>query len=140
MKKATLSSCAIVLVSGEIEKAASYYRDVLGFRVVEHYDFEEKFATLYRDSVEIIFVQAKFGIVQSNRTRYGAGFDAYLVPENPEAVQAFYTEIRDRGAKIVQEPTLTTYGSLEFVFEDLEGRLIGIGCIKDEGTFFGKVG
>ena len=140
MKKATLSSCAIVLVSGEIEKTVGYYRDVLGFRVVEHYDFEEKFAALYRDSVEIIFVQAKFGTMQSNRARYGAGFDAYLVPENPEAVQAFYTEIQNRRAKIVQELTLTAYGSLEFTLEDIEGRLIGIGCIKDERTFFGKVG
>ena len=140
MNKSKLSSCAIVLVSGKIEKAASYYRDVLGFRIVEHYDFEEKFAALYRDSIEIIFVQAKFGTMQSNRARYGAGFDAYLVPENPEAVQAFYTEIQNRRAKIVQELTLTAYGSLEFTLEDIEGRLIGIGCIKDERTFFGKVG
>ena len=32
---------------------------------------------------------------------------------------------------------LTSYGSREFVFADLDGHLIGVGLIKDESTFFG---
>jgi catechol 2,3-dioxygenase-like lactoylglutathione lyase family enzyme len=140
MKKTKLSSCAIVFVTNDIEKTANYYRNVLGFRVVEHYDRKEKFAALYLDSVEIILVQAQFGSIQSNQVRYGAGFDAYLVPESPEAVEIFYDEIRTNGAKITQKPAMTTYGSLEFVFEDIEGRLIGVGCIKNEATFLGEIG
>jgi hypothetical protein len=38
MKPPELSSCAIVFVTPEIEKTAGYYRDVVGFRVVEHFD------------------------------------------------------------------------------------------------------
>jgi len=140
MDEAKLSNCAIVFVTLEIAKTATYYQDVLGFKVVEHYDRQEKFAALYRDSIEIILVQAQFGSIQSNRERYGAGFDAYLVPESPEAVEAFYKEIRARGAKIAQKPGMTTYGSVEFVLEDIEGRLIGVGCIKNEATFFGEIG
>ena len=140
MNNAKLNSCAIVFVTTDLGKTSNYYRDVLGFRVVEHHGRKEKFAALYRDSVEIILVQAQFGSIQSNREKYGAGFDAYLVPESPEAVEAFYEEIRARGAKITQQPGITTYGSLEFVLEDIEGRLIGVGCIKNEATFYGEIG
>jgi len=140
MNNAKLNSCAIVFVTTDLGKTSNYYRDVLGFRVVEHHGRKEKFAALYRDSVEIILVQAQFGSIQSNREKYGAGFDAYLVPECPEAVEVFYEEIRARGAKIAQQPGMTTYGSLEFVLEDIEGRLIGVGCIKNEATFFGEIG
>lgn len=127
----------MVLVTPRIENTAGYYRDVLGFRVVEHYAQPEKFAALYRDAVEIVLVQSQFGTVRSNRAQYGAGYDAYLVPESPAAVDTFYAEIKARGAKIAQPPARTSYGSREFVLEDVDGRLIGVGCIEDEATFFG---
>jgi len=120
MNNAKLSSCAIVFVTTDLVSTSNYYRDVLGFKVVEHYDRQEKFAALYRDSIEIILVQAQFGSIRSNREKYGAGFDAYLVPESPEAVETFYEEIRARGARIAQRPDMTSYGSLEFVLEDIE--------------------
>jgi catechol 2,3-dioxygenase-like lactoylglutathione lyase family enzyme len=138
MSNSKLSSCAIVLVTPEIEKTASYYRGILGFRIVQHYNRQEKFAALYRDSVEIVLVQAQYGSVRSNLVNYGAGYDAYLVPENPDAVEAFFLEIQARGAKIMQPPAVTSYGSLEFVFEDIDGRSIGVGCIRDDDTFFGN--
>ncbi len=136
MPNAKLSSCAIVFVTPNIELTAQYYHDVLGFRVVEHYQRVEKFAALYRDAVEIVLVQAAYGTVQSNQTRYGAGYDAYLVPESIEAVRAFHDEIAARGALIVQPPVLTSYGSIEFVFEDCDGRRLGVGLIRDETVFF----
>ena len=138
MSDPRLSSCAIVFVTPDIEKAARYYRDILGFRVVEHYNRQEKFAALYRDAVEVVLVQSQHRTVKPNRENYGAGYDAYLVPESAEAVDAFYLEIKARGAKIVQPPAMTTYGSCEFVFEDIDGRLIGVGRISDEGAFFGS--
>ena len=137
MSDAKLSSCAIVFVTPDIKRAVHYYHDVLGFRAVEHYQQAEKFAALYRDAVEIVLVQAAFGTIQSNQVRYGAGYDAYLVPESIEAVRTFHDEIAARGAKIVQPPILTSYGSIEFVFEDIDGRRIGVGLIKDENVFFG---
>jgi len=138
MGKSRLSSCAIVFVTPDIESAATYYQDILGFRVVEHYDRQEKFAALYRDAVEIVLVQAQHRTVKSNLENYGAAYDAYLVPESVEAVDAFYLEIRAKGAKIVRPPTMTAYGSREFMFEDIDGRLIGVGRIRDKETFFGS--
>jgi uncharacterized glyoxalase superfamily protein PhnB len=134
--KARLDNVAPVLVSRDLRRTVEYYRDVLGFEGVEHYEAEEPFAALYRDSVELVAVQAKGGKVESNRARYGAGYDVYLDPEDLAGVDLLYRELVERGARIVREPETTPYGSYEFVLEDVDGRLIGIGRIADEAVFF----
>ncbi|MFB3895044.1 MAG: VOC family protein [bacterium] len=131
-----LVNLAAVFVTPDIKRTAIYYRDILGFRVVEHYDNAEPFAALYRDEVEIIIVRSQFGEVLSNQKRFGAGYDVYLSPESVEGVDTLYSEFKEKGAKIVSSPALTPYGSREFVIEDIDGRLIGIGCIKHRDVFF----
>jgi catechol 2,3-dioxygenase-like lactoylglutathione lyase family enzyme len=136
MNQAVLSSCAITFVVPNIEKTASYYHEVVGFRVVRHYENAEKFAALYRDAIEIVLIEAKFGSVQNNRETYGAGFDAYFVPETVEAVRTFYDELTANGAAIVDSLDMTGYGSSEFSFRDCDGRIIGVGRISDKNIFF----
>lgn len=131
-----LINLAAVFVTPDIKRTAAYYKDILGFSVVEHYDNAEAFAALYRDEVEIIIVQSRFGEILSNKKRHGAGYDVYLSPESVEGVDTLYLEFKEKGAKIVNPPTLTPYGSREFVIEDIDGRLIGIGCIKHRDVFF----
>jgi uncharacterized glyoxalase superfamily protein PhnB len=135
-KQTRLENIAAVFISSDLRQTARYYRDVFGFRVVEHYEAEEAFVALYRDSVEIVVVQSKRGEVESNTARYGAGFDAYIDPKNLEGVDLIFAELKEKGARIVSEPALTPYGSYEFVVEDVDGRLIGIGRIRDEDVFF----
>jgi uncharacterized glyoxalase superfamily protein PhnB len=75
--------------------------------------------------------------LRSNRANFGAGFDAYLVPENAEeAVRAIYAEVQGRGVRIVQPLGLTPYGNYEFELKDIDGRVIGIGHIQEPQTFF----
>jgi len=136
MDKARLANVAPVLVSRDIRRTTAYYRDVLGFDAVEHYESAEPFATLYRDSVELVVVQAARGRVEPNHERYGAGYDVYLDPEDLAGVDLLYEELRGKGAQIVAAPAATPYGSYEFVLEDIDGRRVGIGRIKDEGVFF----
>ena len=138
MNPTKLTSSAIVFVCPDVEKTALFYRDQVGFRMVAHFDLAEKFAALYRGGIEIIAVQAKFGSIQSNRERYGAGYDAYLVPENADVVFDFYHELVAARVEIDQEPFRTSYGSNEFSFRDCDGRIIGVGCIQDKEVFFGK--
>jgi catechol 2,3-dioxygenase-like lactoylglutathione lyase family enzyme len=134
--KARLDNAAAVFITPDVRRTAEYYRDVLGFTVVEHYDAVEVFAAIYRDSVEILLVQAKHGHFQPNGVRYGAGFDIYLDPDTVEGVDSMHEELKAKGARIVSEPAMTAYGSYEFVVEDVDGRLIGIGRIRDRDTFF----
>jgi len=136
LRKARLNSAAAVFITPDVRRTAEYYRDVLGFRVVEHYDAEEAFAAIYRDSIEILLVQARRGEFAPNRVRYGAGFDIYLAPGTLQGVDALHAEWKAKGARIQHEPAMTSYGTYEFVVEDADGRLIGIGQIRDPETFF----
>jgi predicted lactoylglutathione lyase len=138
MSHAKLVNAVIVFVASDARKTAQYYRDVLGFRVVEHFDKAQAFAALYRDEIEMIIVQSRYGNVVSNQERYGAGYDAYIDPEEIEDVDTLYNEWKENGAKIVNPPSLTSYGCYEFVLEDIDGRRIGIGRIKDNDVFFGE--
>ncbi|MGC9974852.1 MAG: VOC family protein [Gaiellaceae bacterium] len=134
--KARLDNIAPVLVSPDVRRTAGFYCDVLGFEAVEHYEAPEPFVTLYRDSVEIVVVQAAHGQVESNVVRYGAGYDVYLDSEDLAGIDLLYDELIAKSAHIVSEPKLTPYGSYEFVLEDIDGRRIGIGRIKDKDVFF----
>ena len=136
MKRARLENIAPVLLSADVARTVEYYHSVLGFEVVEHYGAGEPFATLYRDGVEIIVVQARFGQVEPNALRFGAGYDLYLDPEDVEGVDLLHTEFASRGARILHEPRLTPYGCYEFVIEDVDGRRVGVGRVKDEAVFF----
>ena len=133
-----LVNCAPVFVCPDVKKTAVYYKNILGFKSVEHFDHKEPFAALYRDAVEIIVVQSRFGEVLSNRKRHGAGYDVYLDPEEVEGVDMLYTELKDKGARIVRSPHRTPYATYEFLVEDIDGRIIGIGRIEDKKKFFGE--
>ncbi len=137
-KNVRFVNLAAVLISSDAVKTAEYYRDIMGFKIVEHFDGKEKFAALYRDEIEIIIVQSKYGEVQSNQQKYGAGYDVYIDPDTIESVDLIYTELKDKGAKIISTPQITEYGSYEFVMEDIDGRLIGIGRIRNNNQFFKK--
>jgi len=134
--RARLDNIAAIFVSPDVRRTAEYYRDVFGFDLVEHYEAEDAFATLYRDSAEIVVVQARFGKVESNAARYGAGYDVYLDTEDAATIDLFYAELKEKGAKIVREPAMVPYGCYEFVIEDIDGRQIGIGRVIDEDVFF----
>jgi catechol 2,3-dioxygenase-like lactoylglutathione lyase family enzyme len=136
-ERAKLSNIAPVLLSADVVRTTEYYKSVFGFKVVEHYEAAEPFAALYRDNVELVVVQARHGQVEPNALRYGAGYDVYLGPEDVEGVDRLFAELDQRGARIVQAPRLTPYGSYEFVVEDVDGRRVGIGRIKDSEVFFG---
>lgn len=136
MKRARFDNVAPILISPDVRRTAEYYRDVLSFELVEHYESPEPFAALYRDSVELVVVQAARGQVESNAVRYGAGYDVYLDPDELAGVDLLYEELREKDAQIVSAPAMTAYGSYEFVLEDIDGRRVGIGRVKDEGVFF----
>jgi uncharacterized glyoxalase superfamily protein PhnB len=138
MSPPRLANGVIVFVAHDVRTTADYYRDVFGFAVVEHYDKPEPFAALYRDAVEIIVAQAKHGQVVCNRERYGAGYDAYLDPEEIEDVDELHAELAQKGATIVSAPAATAYGTYEFVVRDIDGRLVGIGRIRDRELFFAE--
>lgn len=135
-EKAKLGNLCPVFLSNDIRRTVQFYVEKLGFWSAQHYDKVENFATIYRDDIEFVIVATKHGVVESNLKRYGAGFDAYIDPAEIEGVDQLYAEYAGQGVKIIQPPHLTDYGSYEFVFEDIDGRQIGVGRIKEDKTYF----
>jgi len=125
-----------VFVSGDVRRTVKFYIDKLGFKSATHYDKIDNFATIYRDSIEFVIVQTKFGSIESNTKRYGSGYDAYIDPDTVDGVDVIYQEFKSKGVKIVSEPKKMDYGSYEFVLEDIDGSLIGIGRIYDDQAYF----
>ena len=132
-----LVSLCPVFISPNIEKTVAFYTDKLGFKSATHYDKSENFATLYRDSIEFVIVQAKPGAITSTIHRNGPeNDDAYIVTATPGGVDPLYEEFNAQGVKILAEPHETDYGSYEFTIEDIDGRRIGIGRIFDQAVYF----
>jgi uncharacterized glyoxalase superfamily protein PhnB len=127
-----------IFISEDVKKTVKYYIEVLGFKYAEHFDKIDNFATIYRDSIEIVIVQKINGKIESNKCKYGNGYDAYIDTDTLEGIGNVYEEYKRKGVKIVSEPRITDYGSYEFVFEDIDGRNIGIGLIKNKEEYFKK--
>lgn len=134
--KVKLINACPVFISNDIRRTVKFYIEKLGFKSATHYDKIDNFATIYRDSIEFVIVQSKFGEIESNTKRYGSGYDAYIDPDTVNGVDIIYKEFKSKDVKIVSEPKMTDYGSYEFVLEDIDGRFIGIGRIYDNKTYF----
>ena len=108
----------------DIKKTAEFYVSKLGFRAVEYLECKEAHICLYRDSVEVILLQANTEKILPNRTLYGYGYDAYLYTENQEALEK---EFEESGVKIISHLNMTDYQNKEFVIEDIDGRWLAVG-------------
>ena len=115
-------SCIFPVVN--IKKTAEFYISKLGFRAVEYLECKEPHICLYKDTVEIILLQANTNKVFPNRKLYGFGYDAYLYTENQELLEK---EFIAKGIKIIKPLTITDYQNKELVIEDLDGRWLAFG-------------
>jgi uncharacterized glyoxalase superfamily protein PhnB len=101
--------------------AAEYYRDVLGFRILD----PPVYAIVARDSVEIHFGRADSGTAASpNIHRREGSLDAYIWVND---LDPLYAELRERGAKIVEPPTTQVYHCYEMIVEDDFGFRLAFG-------------
>ena len=117
-------SCPHFLVA-DVRRAAEYYRDRLGFRIIGYY-FEEPpvFGMVDRDGAEIHLRRAYDGLTGSNRERVGDARDCYIRCKDVEALHA---EFKERGAEITMAPTLQGYGMKEIYVRDPDGYTICFG-------------
>lgn len=108
----------------DIKKTAEFYVSKLGFRAAAYLECKEPHICLYKDSVEIILLQANTDSVLPNRKLYGYGYDAYLYTENQELLEK---EFIRKNVKMIQPLSMTDYQNQEFVIEDADGRWLAFG-------------
>ncbi len=107
----------------DVVEAAEYYRDVFGFKILGYYWDPPVFAVVGRDDVVIQFGRIDRGqTVAPNRTRRDEALDAYIWVND---LDALFAEMKQKSAKIVEEPKRQPWNCYEFSVEDAFGfRLV----------------
>lgn len=123
-----MTSCPHFLVA-DVRRAAEYYRDKLGFRIIGYF-FEEPpvFGMVDRDRAEIHLRRAYDGKSGSNRERVADALDCYVRVDD---VEALHVEFKERGADITLPPIVQSYGMKEIYVRDPDGYTICFGQDMD---------
>jgi predicted enzyme related to lactoylglutathione lyase len=109
----------------DVVAAAEYYRDVLGFHIRGYFLDPPIYSIVVRDSVVIHFGKIDEGIATSpNIQRRAGSIDAYIWVND---VDSLYTELKERGARIVEPPVTQVYQCYEMVVEDGFGFRLAFG-------------
>lgn len=104
---------APVLHVVDVEATAVYYRDILGFQ----WDFgDEQYSVVWRDNSAVHLARADAGTP--------AGIHLFQWVRD---VDAYYREIRDRGADVLEEPVDRPYHVRELRLRDPNGIEIVFG-------------
>ena len=115
----------------DVVKTAEYYRDVLGFQIAGYWDGDSVtytpsaapvFGIVWRGKVEIFFSRADDSPVRTGRARFA--LDAYI---RITGVDELATELRERGADIVDGPVDRIYHERELVVRDCNGLVLCFG-------------
>ena len=114
----------------DMPKMIHFYRDVLGFEIKEDDNtsnvYLEKDGTLF-----LLYRRNDFEKMVNHKFEYSKYFNGHsekaLSVENYNAVDKIYTEVLEKGAVSVLEPTTEPWGQRTCYIADPEGNLIEIG-------------
>jgi len=112
-----LKSVCPEFIVPDVVASSEHYRDKLGFKILGYFLDPPVFAMVARDDVEIHFgkVDASAKPSPNIQRRKEIGLDAYIWVTD---LDALHTELKQRGAKIIDGPVLRVYKCYELVVED----------------------
>lgn len=123
-KRAKLIGIAPQLVVEDVVVTAAYYRDVLGFNIINYFLDPPVYAMVERDGFQVHFGRSDTGATNPNEAQRKGTPDLIIwVPE----IDAFFEELVSRNADIVEGIVKRVYGSREFVIRDCNGYKILVG-------------
>src|SRR5690349_19016935 len=109
---ARLQAACPQFVVPDVVAAAEYYRDVLGFEIRGYFEKPPVFAIVMRDDVELHLGKSDGAPPAPNQARRRISVDVYVWVSD---VDALHTELRGRGAKLIEAPNTKPYGCREMV-------------------------
>lgn len=110
------------LLVPDVTATAEYYRDVLGFSIIGYALTPPVYGMVQRDGFQVHFAKAETALPNKEARKATTDFILW-VPE----IDAFYAELKSKGADITTEIIQRPYGSREFVVRDCNGYTILIG-------------
>ena len=122
-----LTGHAPVLLVDDVQVALDYYRDKLGFDVSHYERLPEHYGYASRDGCHVHFARFEGARPRPNHTVAPPDmFDIYLYVQD---VDAFHTELAERGADVIQEPLDQGYGLRDFRVRDPHGYVLAFGKV-----------
>jgi predicted enzyme related to lactoylglutathione lyase len=122
-----LTGHATVLLVDDVQRALEYYRDRLRFEISEYDRLPEHYGYASRDGCHVHF--ARFEGVRprpNNEVAPPDMFDVYIYVED---VDAFHSELVERGADLLHGPVDQGYGLREVRVRDPHGYILAFGKI-----------
>jgi catechol 2,3-dioxygenase-like lactoylglutathione lyase family enzyme len=108
-----------------VERTATYYESVLGFRTVYAGGTPPRFAIVSRDGLAIMLRLVSDASAIVPNERQGGTWDAFFWVTD---AQSLCDELRANGADIVYGPIVQEeYDMKEFAARDLDGHVLGFG-------------
>ena len=109
----------------DIEKSLAWYRDVVGFAVLETYKNDEG----YLDGVVLVAGQVKLFLgqddfVKGKNREKGQGFRLFCVTH--QDIDELAAAIKSRGGELTQEPENRPWGARDFALVDPDGFALSI--------------
>ena len=124
---ARITASAPVLLVRDVQAAADYFRDRLGFSYDRLWGEPADFCMVRRDGHTVMLSQAPAGTqLVPNWRVVSQMWDVYFWVDDVEAV---YRELRERGATIDYELGVKPYGVKEFGVQDLDEHDIAFGQV-----------
>ena len=117
---AKLRSFSFVLAVPDLKRSASYFRDVLGFRL--EWPEGSGWQLVSRGDVRIMIGHCPDAMLPSM-----TGDHSYFAYLNVDDADALYSELVNRGAIIRQPPADSPHGMREFVIETPDGHRMMVG-------------
>ena len=124
---ARLRAISPQFVVPDVIAAAEYYRDVLGFEILGYFYQPPVYSIVRRDAVEIHLGKADpnaDAAAAPNTPHREDSIDAYVWVDD---LDPLYEELKSRGARIAEPPTLRPYHCYEMVVEDRFGFRLAFG-------------
>ncbi|HZV70064.1 MAG TPA: glyoxalase superfamily protein [Saprospiraceae bacterium] len=119
-----LIAIAPQIVVLDVVKTAEYYRDILGFTIIDYFMDPPVYAMVERDGFQVHFGKSNDSTIHINeQIRKGTCDFIIWVPE----IDNFYDELKSKGADIKEGIVKRVYGSREFIIQDCDGHRILVG-------------
>jgi len=124
MARIEFDAVAPQFIVADVVGTAEHYRDVLGFEIRGYLMDPPVHAIVRRGPAEIFL--AKSVTLQGTPNRYlkSVAFDAYF---RVRGLAALHSELKKRGAKILEGPVVRMYDMREVVVEDCNGFVLVFG-------------
>lgn len=123
-KKARFNHLNPQFLVSDLEAAAAFYQDKLGFDVEFTLGEPPFFAAVIRSGIIIYLKQVGQPEPSRRFKAEGKHYDVYIFTDDAEALHREYAE---NGVTILEPLENTDYGTTEFLIEDNDGYLIRFG-------------